>query len=59
MRRLLTRNIKKVNNLVRNYDAMTEEGKDELLLIGEKYLTEKGFKIPEEKKDAIMPDAEK
>jgi hypothetical protein len=38
---------------------MTEEGKNELLSIGEKYLTEKGFKIPEGEKDAVNSNKEK
>jgi hypothetical protein len=34
-------NNEKITNLIGNYDTMTEEGKNELLLIGEKYLNEK------------------
>jgi hypothetical protein len=31
----------KVSDLIRNYDGMTDAGKNELLLAGEKYLKEK------------------
>jgi hypothetical protein len=37
----MSENSEKLTNLVGNYDDMTEEGKKELLLIGEKYLNEK------------------
>jgi hypothetical protein len=38
---IMSGNSEKLTNLVGNYDDMTEEGKKELLLIGEKYLNEK------------------
>lgn len=37
----MTVNNEKVTDLIRNYDAMTEKGKNELLVIGKKYLSEK------------------
>jgi hypothetical protein len=39
---IMTVNNEKITNLIGNYDAMTEEGQNELLLLGEKYLNEKG-----------------
>jgi hypothetical protein len=37
----------KIINLIRNYDDLTDEGKNELLLVGEKYLREKDLPAKE------------
>jgi hypothetical protein len=50
---IMTVNNEKMTNLIRNYDAMTEEGKNKLLLIGKKYLNKKDRiknKVLEDKK---------
>jgi hypothetical protein len=50
----MTVNDEKMTNLIRNYDAMTEEGKNKLLLIGRKYLNKKDRiknKVLEDKKE--------
>jgi hypothetical protein len=41
MRSIKAQNKEKITILIRNYDDMPEEGKSELLLIGEKYLNKK------------------